>query len=108
MCIAVLPVSMSVDHICDWYRWRVEEGVRPLGIRVTDSGEPPCDCWKHSLYSLEEQNMLLTADPSLLPDSDVARHPFPPQANGGKELNSPTQVHNNVPEDGLGFSLYFY
>lgn len=29
------------------------------------NGEPPCGCWQSNLGVLEEQQMLVTADPSL-------------------------------------------
>lgn len=41
---------------------RPEEDVRFLGIRVVDSSELLCGCWD----PLEEQPLLLTAEPSLL------------------------------------------
>ena len=32
---------------------------------ITDGCEPPCDCWELNSGPLEEQPMLLTAEPSL-------------------------------------------
>ena len=32
---------------------------------ITDSCEPPCGCWELSSGPLEEQSVLLTAEPSL-------------------------------------------
>ena len=39
----------------------------PPGTRVKDSCEPPCGCWELNLCPLEEQPVLLTAEPSLPP-----------------------------------------
>jgi hypothetical protein len=45
-------------HIC-------VRGVRVPGTGVTDSCEPPCGCLELNLGPLEEQSVLLTAEPSL-------------------------------------------
>ena len=50
--IDVLPICMCED-------------VRCPGTGVTDSSELPCGCWDLNPGSLEEQSMLLTAEPSL-------------------------------------------
>ena len=34
---------------------------------ITDGCEPPCGCWELNSGSLEEQSVLLTAEPSLQP-----------------------------------------
>jgi hypothetical protein len=34
---------------------------------ITDGCEPPCGCWELSSGPLEEQSVLLTAEPSLQP-----------------------------------------
>ena len=34
---------------------------------ITDGCEPPCGCWEMNSGPLEEQSMLLTAEPSLQP-----------------------------------------
>ena len=34
---------------------------------ITDGCEPPCGCWELNSGPLEEQAMLLTAEPSLQP-----------------------------------------
>jgi hypothetical protein len=41
------------------------EGVGTLGIGVTDSCELSCGCWELNSSPLEEQPVLLTAEPSL-------------------------------------------
>ena len=50
MCISVLPACVSV---------------RFPGTRITDSCELLCGCWELNLGPLEEQPVLLTAEPSL-------------------------------------------
>jgi hypothetical protein len=36
---------------------------------IADGCEPPCSCWKLNSGPLEEQPVLLTAEPSLQPDN---------------------------------------
>jgi hypothetical protein len=48
-------------HVC------LCEGVRSPGTGVTDSCKLPCGCWKLNPSALEEQPMLLTAEPSVKP-----------------------------------------
>jgi hypothetical protein len=36
---------------------------------ITDGCEPPCSCWELNSGPLEEQSVLLTAEPSLQPDN---------------------------------------
>jgi hypothetical protein len=36
---------------------------------ITDGHEPPCGCWELNTGPLEEQSVLLTAEPSLQPES---------------------------------------
>jgi hypothetical protein len=50
-------------HVC------LCEGVRSLGTRVTDSCELPCGCWEFNPGPLEEQSVVLTAEPSLQPQT---------------------------------------
>jgi hypothetical protein len=52
MCISVLPACVSV---------------RFPGTRITDSCELLRGCWELNLGPLEEQSVLLTAEPSLQP-----------------------------------------
>jgi hypothetical protein len=35
---------------------------------ITDGCEPPCGCWELNSGPWEEQSVLLTAEPSLLPE----------------------------------------
>jgi hypothetical protein len=44
-----------------------EEGIRT----ITDGCEPPCGCWELNSGPLEEQLVLLTAEPSLYPHNWV-------------------------------------
>ena len=46
-------------HLC--------EGVRSSEAGVTGSGESPCGCWELNPDPLEEQSVLLTAEPTLQP-----------------------------------------
>ena len=39
---------------------------------ITDGCEPPCGCWKLNSDPLEEQAVLLTAEPSLQPQCIAA------------------------------------
>lgn len=41
---------------------------------VTDGCEPPCGCWELNSETLEEQPVLLTAEPSLQPQ-DILHFP---------------------------------
>lgn len=66
MCMHVLPANMFVHHMHVWYPWRPEEGIVCPGTRVT-GGEPPHGCWESKPDLLQEQLMLLTAEPSLQP-----------------------------------------
>jgi hypothetical protein len=38
---------------------------------ITDGCEPPCGCWDLNLRPLEEQSVLLTAEPSLHPSLEL-------------------------------------
>ena len=44
--------------------WSKEDAGSP-GIETTDVREPPCGCWKSNPGPLQEQQMFLTAEPSL-------------------------------------------
>lgn len=44
-----------------------EEGTRSSEIGVTDGSEPLYGCWQFNLGPLEEQPVLLTAEPHLQP-----------------------------------------
>jgi hypothetical protein len=65
-------VWMFCRHVClytwcVWYPCRPEEVVTATGIGVIVGSEPPCRSWESNLYPVEEQSVLLTAEPSLQP-----------------------------------------
>ena len=47
------------------------EGIRSSGTGVTDSCELPCGCWGLNPGPLEEQPVVLTAEPSLQLDLNL-------------------------------------
>lgn len=57
---ACLCVSVPTVCLCPW---RPEAGVEAPGTGVTEC-EPPTRCWESNLDPLEEQPMLLTAEPT--------------------------------------------
>ena len=52
-------LTLFYVHWCD--------GVRSCGTAFSDNCELPCGCWELNPGSLEEQSVLLTAEPSLQP-----------------------------------------
>lgn len=70
MCVFCLYVCMHVHHLCPWCLQRSEEGgVRSPGTRRVNGSEPICGCWELKLDPLQEQQVLLIAEPSLLPQN---------------------------------------
>lgn len=64
MCMGILPEHMSVhQHVHTWFLQRPEELNRSPRPAVTECCEPPC--WEPNLGPLEEQAVLLIAEPSL-------------------------------------------
>jgi hypothetical protein len=61
MCMSVLSACISVHHRPAWFR-----DMSP-GATVTDSCEQSCDGWERNPDSLQEQQVLLTTEPSLQP-----------------------------------------
>jgi hypothetical protein len=58
-------MSLTV-HICvDLVPTETREGIGVSKTVVTDSCELPCRCWESNLDPLEEQTVLLAAEPSL-------------------------------------------
>lgn len=57
---------MYVQHFC-LVSTEVTKVSGSLGTGVTDSCEPPCGCWESISGPLEEQPLLLAAEPSLQP-----------------------------------------
>jgi hypothetical protein len=60
--MSVLPACMSAHHLHVWCQRKPEEGVRLLGIGVTESFEPPCESNGSDLGSFREPHVFLTAD----------------------------------------------
>lgn len=56
-----LPVCL---HVCACWPQRSEEGTRSPGSGVADGCELPCKCWEPNPRSLQEQRVLLLAEPS--------------------------------------------
>jgi hypothetical protein len=63
MGMSVLPTCMFM-HFYAWCPRRPEEGIIPPGTGVTSSYELLCVCWELNLGPLEEQPILLAAEPS--------------------------------------------
>ena len=61
----ILPACMYMCHV-HVVPMEARDGgsVRSPGTGVIDGCEPPCGCWESNLGPLEEQQMLLTAEPS--------------------------------------------
>jgi hypothetical protein len=59
ICVGVSSACMSVYHVCPWWDIRSPE------IVVADNCEPVYRCWKLNPKPLEEQTVILTAEPSL-------------------------------------------
>jgi hypothetical protein len=62
-------VSVSVLYVCRYVSGsrRLEDSGNPLQLELTGGHEPPCGCWELSLRPLQEQQVLLTTQPSLQP-----------------------------------------
>lgn len=54
-----------------WCPWGSEGGIRAPGTGVTDGCEPPRGCWELDLGWLGEQQMLLTTESSLQPQTVI-------------------------------------
>ena len=75
---------------------------------ITDGCEPPCGCWELNSGPLEEQAMLLTAEPSLQPPNKMLLCD-----NSYIYLEASSDLHMEVPPknlvkdfDGLLLSLW--
>jgi hypothetical protein len=62
--MCVLPVCTYVYHLCSWFSQRPEKGVRSPEIGVRDGCELICGCLELNLGPLEEEQELLTIEPS--------------------------------------------
>ena len=68
LCVYGCFACMYVCVLCMWCLWRPEEGVEPSGTGFTDGCEPPYESWELNLGPLQEQQVLLEAEPSLPPN----------------------------------------
>jgi hypothetical protein len=64
MCMSVLPACIFVYYESSWCLRQPERG---CGTGLPDGCEPQCGFWELSLDLLEEQQVLLTSEPSLQP-----------------------------------------
>ena len=64
--MGILPNSISAQHICGVHTEVSREHQIPW-TWITDGCESPCGCWDLNPGPLEEQPVLLTAEPSLQP-----------------------------------------
>ena len=64
MCTTILPECVSAHCRQTWYQWRLEEGIRNPGTRMTQTQvcELPCGCWESNLGPLQ---MVLTSELAL-------------------------------------------
>ena len=61
----VLLVCMSVYHTSVWCARKSKESFGSLGKEITDRCWQPCGCWESNQGLLQEQQVLLAAEPSL-------------------------------------------
>ena len=60
-------MCVCVHHVCAWCFLVPREGVRSPGTTVTDGCKIPDECWEPNLGPVQEQQALLSAEPSLHP-----------------------------------------
>lgn len=72
MCTAILPVCMSVYHVCAWCPRRPEEGMDRLDMLELEF-QMGTSCVLQTLSVQETLTVLLTADPSLHPPPVVSQ-----------------------------------
>ena len=68
MCKSVLPECMYVHHGCAWCSWGPGKEIRFPGPGDRGGCELPCRSWELNPGLLREQQVLLTAEPFLLPE----------------------------------------
>lgn len=66
MCMGASPACIIL-HIGMWYPQRPKEHAASSGTGVPDHCERPCGSWELNADPLEEQQVLLTAEPPLYP-----------------------------------------
>lgn len=52
------------EYKCTQYSQRPEVGIRSPGTGITEDYELPCGCWNPNLDPLQEQQRILTTEPS--------------------------------------------
>ena len=65
----ILCILVFCLHACLQCLHRPEEGVRSPRPGITDSSLLACECWEQNLGPLEEQTLLLIAEPPLHPSN---------------------------------------
>lgn len=69
MCMSILPTCIDVYHVCACCSGRFEESVGFPRTGVTDDHKPPGGCWEPNLDPLEEPQVLIAFEPTLLPQT---------------------------------------
>lgn len=64
VCVSVLPAYTHLCHKRAWYPWHSEEGVGSPGTGLI-GGCDPCGCCEPNPGPLQEQEVLVTTEPSL-------------------------------------------
>lgn len=66
-CVLVFCLNVSTCTLHSWCLWRPEEGTKSPKTVVTEGCKPPYECWEPNLKRLQEQQDLLSAEPSSNP-----------------------------------------
>ena len=64
MCVGVLNCMYVCVPCARLLPTEARVGIESPGTEITDSCEPSCGCWELNSCLLEEQQVLLTAEPS--------------------------------------------
>lgn len=73
-CMGILPVCLSVHHLCVLVHRDQKRVSDAPGVGVTLGCEGPCGCWESNSSPIEGQPRLLTTEPSLQPTQDFRNH----------------------------------
>lgn len=65
MYMNVLPAYVPVHQVHPWCLQKPEGGIGSPGTSNTGGCQLPCECWEPNPRPLQEQHLLLTADPVL-------------------------------------------
>lgn len=76
MYMTISPTCMYVYHMNAWCPWRSKEGTGSPGTGVINGYEPPYWCWELKPSPLQEQHVLLIAEPSLQPSTHIFKCKF--------------------------------